>query len=187
MVKHRSIPMNGLIQNQSAVTRRGYRNAEKAKLDKQQTMFAFHEGEAVIKDNPSKYAKITEKSIDPFRNTTCPFCLSLNRLSTFLISTKKGFDRGLGKCPSCGQKMKLVTLVKMESWKPEEYAAFVFDYRRSGFWQKISFATWKNRLKLMGWTKPFWDEYKRLRGDAPDAEKEKEFEEKWKAYEESSK
>lgn len=158
-------------------------NAEKAKLDKQQTVFALQE-DAVIKDNPSKYAVVTQTGIDPFKNTTCPFCLSLNRVRTFLISTKKGFDRGLGKCPSCGQKMKLQTLVKMETWKPEEYAAFVFDYRKSGFWQKIKFAEWKNRLKLMGWTKPFWDEYKRLRGDA-DPEKDKMFEEEWNAYEES--
>jgi hypothetical protein len=158
---------------------------EHAKQDLQQTVFFQEESKEIdFKGNPNKYAKLTEKGVDPFRNTTCPFCLGYNRLRLFLVSTKKGYDRGKGKCPLCGQGAKLQTLVKMETWGPEEYAQFVFDYRSSGFWQKIKFHEWKKRLTLMCWTEQFWNEYRRLRGDAPDAEREKELEEKWKTYEE---
>ena len=81
--------------------------------------------------------------------------------------------------------MKLQTLVKMEKWSAKEYAQFVFDYRTSGFWQKIVFATWSKHLKMMNWSQPFWDEYKRLKGDLPGAEEQKEAEDKWNDYEAS--
>ena len=160
---------------------------EHAKKDMQQTVFFQDTAKQTIdfKGNPNKYATLTTKGIDPFRNTTCPFCLGYSRLRLFLQSTKKGFNRGIGKCPLCGQGAKLQTLVKMETWGPEEYAQFVFDYRSSGFWQKIDFASWKKRLALMGWTERFWNKYKELRGDSPDPEREKQLEEQWKNYEES--
>lgn len=160
---------------------------ERAKQDMQQTIFFQDpkENKVDFQGNPSKFAKLTEKGIDPFRNTTCPFCLGLSRFRLFLISGKKGFNRALGKCPLCGQGDKLQTLVKMELWGPEEYAEFVFDYRRSGFWQKINFDTWTKRLALMKWTDRFWTKYKQLRGDGPDPEREKELEQQWKNYEES--
>lgn len=171
----KQIPIDGLLRNDSQIQHQRDIRLEKAKKDLRQTVFFQTEGKEVsIKSNPHKFAIITEKGIDPFKNTTCPFCLGISRLRLFLISTKKGFDRGKGKCPLCGQGMRLQTLVKMETWKPEEYAAFVFGYRTSGFWQKIDFATWKKRLGLMGWTQPFWDEYKRLRGDGSDALTEEE-------------
>ena len=166
---------------------RKFTRQERAKQDMQQTVFFQDAKEKTIdfKGNPNQWVKFTEKGIDPFKNTTCPFCLGYNRLRLFLVSTKKGYDRGSGKCPLCGKGAKLQTLVKMETWGPEEYAAFVFDYRSSGFWQKIKFDTWKKRLGMMGWNEQFWNEYRRLRGDAPDAEREKELEEKWKEYEET--
>lgn len=181
-------PIFGKASVESKLERSRHSRAKKAKNDMQQTVFYQEpQGETCFKGNPNKYAQITTRGIDPFQNTTCPFCLSYHRLRAFLISTKKGFDRGTGKCPSCGLKMHLKTLVSMEKWTPEEYARFVFDYRSSGFWQKINFATWKNRLRLMKWTERFWNEYKLLRGDAPDPQREKELEEKWKSYEESFK
>jgi hypothetical protein len=53
----------------------------------------------------------------------------------------------------------------MEAWSAKEYAAWVFEYRSSGFWQKVQpfFETWKKHLGMMKWSKDFWDEYKRLR------------------------
>lgn len=185
MTKAKNIPMNGFVSRETQQHSRLCKIQVQLKEDRHQTLFSTNPAE-IIQENKYKYAKITEKGIDPFRNTTCPFCLSYVRLRLFLISNKKGYDRGLGKCPECGQKMKLKTLVMMETCEPEEYAKFVFEYRRSGFWQKIKFASWKDRLKIMKWTKRFWDEYKRLRGDSPDPEGEKELEEKWKSYEEAN-
>jgi hypothetical protein len=148
---------------------RRYVRQEHAKKDKEQTVF-FKDatGETNFKGNPRTWATFTERGIDPFKDVTCPFCLGLNKLRLFLISTKKGYDRGRGKCPLCDQGIKLQTLINMSSWTPEQYAAFVFDYRRSGFWQKIQFSTWKKRLGMMGWTRQFWDEYKKLKGESSD-------------------
>jgi hypothetical protein len=119
---------------------------------------------------------------------TCPFCLGMDKLRVFLISTKKGYNRAQGKCPLCGNGARLQTLVYMTSWTPEQYAAFVYPYARMGFWKKINaigFGTWKKRLQMMGWTERFWNEYKRLRGDLEEEEKEKEYEKEWEAYERS--
>lgn len=187
MTKSKHIPSSGLIANQTQHQRRKWAIQEKASSDMEQTVFYQDKTSNTLdfQGNPNMYAKIVQKGIDPYKNTTCPFCLALNRLRLFLISTKKGYDKRLGQCPSCGQKMNLATLIKMETCTPEEYAALVFDYRRSGFWQKTDFTTWKNRMKIMKWTQPFWNEYKRLRGDAPDPQGEKELEQKWQNYEES--
>jgi transcription elongation factor Elf1 len=186
----KSAPIFGKVSVESLRNRQRIRYQERAKKDLQQNVFSLTEAQEVaVKGNPHKFAVISEKGIDPFRKTTCPFCLSYNRLNRFLISTKKGFDRGRGECPICGQGMKLATLVNMEKWTVTEYAAFVFAYRQSGFWQKIDFATWSKHLKMMGWNQPFWDEYKRLKGDLPeaDAEQQKKDDEAWAGYEESMK
>jgi hypothetical protein len=169
--------MMGTVSRPSGLQVRKWRGQARAQDDLAQTVFyQTPEKQVDIKGNPNRFATVTEKGIDPFKKTTCPFCLGLNQLSAFLISTKKGFDRGRGKCPLCGQGMKLQTLVKMEKWSAVEYAAWAFEYRSSGFWQKIQpfFATWKKRLGMMGWTEAFWSEYKRLRGDEPEKPTEAE-------------
>ncbi len=169
---------------------RKYRRQEHARKDLQQCVF-FQDhgnGETDFKVNPSKYAVITEKGIDPFKTVTCPFCLGINKLQLFLISTKKGVNRSQGKCPLCGNGARLQTLIKMTTWTPEQYAGFVYPYAKMGFWQKIQklgFDTWKRRLKLMGWAQAFWNEYKRLRGDLDREAEEKRYEEEWTAYEAS--
>ncbi len=165
--------------------------------------------EVVIKSNPSKFVVIQEKGIDPFKKTRCPFCLSYLQLSKFLISKgKKGFDRGHGKCPECEEGMRLQTLVKMEQWikegipqapsgedvdpyKPlvlrgvEAYAAWVYEYRKNGFFQKIKFPAWAAMLKSMGWADAFWKKYRQLKGDLPTDEEQKRDEVAWAGYEAS--
>ena len=142
---------------------------------------------------------ITEKGIDPFLNVRCPFCLSHLPLTKFLITRydrkgrSKGFDRGKGKCPECGQGMRLQTFMSMRTWMlakaPEEgvllYAAWVYEYRRSGFFQKIKFAQFNSMLKSMGWSRDFWDEYKRLKGDLPSAEEQDRVDDLFAAQEEA--
>jgi transcription elongation factor Elf1 len=134
--KPRNIPVFGKIHVASGLQKKHWHNEEEVQKDLQQSIFFKTENQEItLKGNPHKFATVTEKGIDPFKNTTCPFCLSYSKLRLFLISTKKGFDRGRGVCPVCGQGMKLQTLVKMEKWTAKEYAQFVFDYRSSMFWQ----------------------------------------------------
>lgn len=186
-MKRRTLPSSGLISNQNTIQRKGFIRIEKARKDIEQTVFYIDASKQAVdfQGNPHRYAQFTEKGVDPYHMTTCPFCLGYSRLRAFLQSTKKGFNRKAGKCPLCGKGANLDTLIKMETWTAEEYAKFVFDYRSSGFWQKINFSQWKDRLKIMGWTQIFWDAYKQLRGDSPDPQREKELEEKWKDYEEA--
>jgi hypothetical protein len=159
---------------------RKFLRQERAKQDLQQQIFAA----GAIKENPHRWATFTEKGLDPYKYVTCPFCLGFNPLRLFLISNKKGYNRHHGRCPLCKQQMKLQTLFKAMT-SPEQYAVFAYPYAKMGFWQKVPFDTWKKRLGMMGWTERFWNEYKRLRGDSPDAEREKELEEKWNEYEET--
>jgi len=186
--KLKHVPIFGTISRPSGRQVRKWHVQAKCSEDKEQMLFCQTASQELgLKANPSKFATIAEKGIDPFEKTTCPFCLGLNPLRLFLISAKKGYDRGIGKCPLCDKKMKLSTIVKMETWTPEQYAAFVYDYRSSGFWQKISFATWKKRLNMMNWGKRFWDEYKRLKGGFLDDETERRYKELANEYEASFK
>lgn len=158
---------------------RKYVRQERASKDLQQTVFA----QGALKENPHKWATYTEKGLDPFRDVTCLFCLGLNPVRLFLISTKKGYHRSQGKCPLCGQGMMLKSLSKVMT-SPEQYAVFAYNYAKMGFWKKVSFEIWKKRLGMMGWTDRFWTEYKRLRGDLDKEAENRELEEKWKEYEE---
>ena len=185
----RVFKINGEAGKPSGLQLRKWRVQSKASEDKAQMLFSPAGEDVSLKANPSKFVTITESGIDPFKKTTCPFCLSFSQLRTFLISTKKGFDRGKGKCPVCGLGMQLKTLVKMETWTAKEYAAWVFEYRSSGFWQKLQpfFQTWKKHLGMMNWSKDFWDEYKRLRDgvSVPDAQTQRYYDDAFSAYEES--
>jgi hypothetical protein len=114
----------------------------------------------------------------------------------------------MGKCPLCGQGVHLRTLKLMSTCTAKQYAEWVWPYSKFGFWklvQLVPFSTWKDRLKLMGWTQEFWDRYKELKAAAdkddvqeagPDSsesfmdyvarkqgsEGSREEEEKWEAY-----
>lgn len=97
------------------------------------------------------------------KQVTCPFCLGLSDFRKFLVSTKTGISRSMGNCPLCKQEMYLKTLLGMSKSDAKGYAKWIFNYK--GFWKKIKFAQWKDRLQLMGWTNEFWDEYKVLKGE----------------------
>jgi transcription elongation factor Elf1 len=95
----------------------------------------------------------------------CPFCLHEARINSFLISTGKGYHRGLGKCPECGNQMQLKTLTSKMT--PEQFAEFAYGYRTAGYWQKVKFNTFNQRLKELGINFRFWKRYKELKGEEP--------------------
>lgn len=167
--------------------------------DKQQSVFG---DDGSITQNTCPTAVIKPKPIDFTRKVTCPFCLTFDLLTHFLISTKKGYNQGTGHCPSCNQNMKMKTLLSMNKWTPEQYAQFVVDYPPGGFFNKVKagcgFQTWFDRLKLITcyqkvngelkkttWSKPFWKEYRRLK--PKEEETTKEDEEEYAGYEASLK
>ena len=142
-----------------------YRREEKVKLDKAQCVFSPNvTGSVGILPNPGRLAIKTDSFCDTAKKVTCPFCLSMETLGKFLVSTKKGISRRLGKCPICGKGVMLKTLMNMIKWGPVEYANFVYGYRTMGFWDKIDRNDWKRHLKIMGWTEEFWNQYKKMRG-----------------------
>jgi hypothetical protein len=193
------IKVNGQAGKPSGRQLRKWRIQSRCGEDKSQLLFSATSGQEVeLKANPSKFATITQKGIDPYLNVRCPFCLSHLPLTKFLITLldkkgrSKGFDRGRGKCPQCGQGMQLRTLTSMRKWMlartPEEgvkqYAAWVYAYRSSGFFQKINFANFNSMLKSMDWSRDFWDEYKRLKGDLPSEEQRAADDEAGRLYDE---
>ena len=94
---------------------------------------------------------------------SCPFCLHTGKISEFLISTKKGYHKGLGLCPECKNKMQLRSLTA--EWTPEQYAEWCFRYSMDGFWQKVPFKKWSDRLHKISWSYRFWAKYKQLKGE----------------------
>ena len=95
----------------------------------------------------------------------CPFCLGKHQLSKFLISTKHGYSRKLGKCPECENGMLLETLARMLKWNATEYAEFAYYYPNALFWKKVSsqFNKWKQKLYDLGMAQQFWGKYKELK------------------------
>ena len=142
-----------------ALAGRKYRRGERAKDDRLQTVLCM-EG---IKPNPHHFAVKTEVLLPIESKATCPFCLALMLFNRFLVSDKQGIRRSRGKCPVCERGMILKSLIKMQTFSAEQYAEWVFEY--PSFWRIISkhYATWRNRLGLMGWTDGFWNKYKALK------------------------
>lgn len=132
-----------------------YKKIEKCQYDAQQYILNT---DGSIFRNPIKCAKITLKA-EYDTIIMCPFCLSTLKLAEFR------FSEGLRVCSHCNNKMRLETLLKINSI--EEFAKFVFNYRFNGFWQKIkpSFKQWNKNLYLLGLSKEFWEHYHRLKGD----------------------
>lgn len=201
MPKPKRVPIYGTIHNCWSSGQAKMRSGQsKAAEDLQQSVFAVSASREIeLKGNPNKFATVQEKGIDPFLKTRCPFCLCCHPITKFLITKYdksgkgKGFDRGRGKCPECGEGMQLKTLTLMRKWTLEnpadgvkQFAAFIYSYRSSGVWQKkIKFVQFNSMLKSMGWHKEFYTEYKRLKGDLPTAEETKRVDDLADAYEES--
>jgi len=94
----------------------------------------------------------------------CPFCLHIGKIGEFLISTRKGFHKGLGECPECHNKMQLRSLTA--DWSPEQFAEWVYKYATQGYWQRVNFKKFNERLRKIGWSWKFWSKYKQLKGEA---------------------
>lgn len=136
-----------------------YNEIEKLRYDKQQTVLSGNG----CKSNPHKYAELQDTAnIDTI--VMCPFCLSQYPLYRF---EKYG---NLRKCLTCKNEMMLRTLTR--TMNIEEFARWVFEYRLSGFWNKVypSFKEWNKRLKELGLYYEFWENYKRLKGNSQNDE-----------------
>ena len=135
-----------------------YVRDSKSKDDKQQSRF---DKTGWIKPK-EKEPEVQFTTVSGNEMVMCPFCLHTAKLSLFFVSTNKGISQGKAECPSCKNGMLMKSLYN--DWGAEEYAQWVFDYRRSGFWQKCPFPTWKQRLYEIGWAHTFWTTYKELKG-----------------------
>lgn len=115
----------------------------------------------------------------------CPFCLyfGYKRDFTHYLKSKKESKRLL--CPECKNQMTEPSLTGHKTI--EEYAEWVAAYASSGFWQKIPFKTFNDRLFRLGWSRIFWKRYKEVRATlirpigSSDNEPEQEQEE-WLKY-----
>lgn len=136
-----------------------YNREYAADRDKQQAKLDFN-SPSLLKEKKKAVISIIEVHTGIYR---CPFCLNPNKINAYLISTKKGYDKRLGHCPACNNNMMLKTLTS--DMTPEQFADFVFEYSRQGFWQKVSFKVFNQRLAEIGWIDRFWTRYKQLKGD----------------------
>ena len=138
-----------------------------AEYDKQQAKLTLNG----IAKNVATYVVIITQ-LQPEKIMICPFCLGQHKTMKFYISKKNGIDKRLGKCPECQNQMLLKTLISMLKWNAQEFAKWVYDYRLSGFWQKVNFNVWKKRLFDLNMSYEFWEEYKNLKGEQYTTEEE---------------
>jgi hypothetical protein len=131
----------------------------KHKYDKKQTILAPQEPKGYLPKAPPIKTDIKETR----KYFLCPFCLCIEKVEKFLISTKKGFNRRLVKCPECGNQFAMQTATT--EWTPEKLAEFAYPYRLMGYWQKVKWEKFKQRLSAYEWTQRFWDRYKQLKGE----------------------
>lgn len=116
--------------------------------------------------NNFKFATVTLQDKTKGKMLMCPFCL----IPHFL--TEYTYNKGFYECKSCKNRITDKTLLKMYSFftenekiQTEEYARWVFDYRMNGFFQKITFKDFNERLKELNISYEFWDFYKKLKGE----------------------
>lgn len=139
-----------------------YKEVLELEYDKKQMQFAIDGtliiNKKIIDENIPLIVLINEKKF-----YICPFCLETS--NKYMIKNK-----GLLSCPNCLIDMKLKTLLFIQNCTNEEYAKWVFDYRLSGFFTKLksgnnSFEKWNKKMKELGISYEFWEEYKKLKGD----------------------
>lgn len=134
---------------------------EKAIYDKLQTKLT-PQG---IAPNTFKYAKKSISETIGQKMLLCPFCLEHYYYWQFK------YDKGFYECKHCKNLMKGSTLVLMfevfnkELIDAEKYAKFVYGYRTSGFFKKINFKEWCEKLHYWNISFEFWNEYKKLKGE----------------------
>jgi len=159
-----------------------YRREEKAYKDRKQSVFTKT---ATIKSKQKPKVGV-ESLYSMTEQFACPFCLGLHKFQQYLISTKHGIHQGLGQCPECNNKFRFRTLTQITTAK--QYAEFAYPYSASGFWQKVPWSKWKDRLYKIGWSQAFWHRYHELKGEDVDKqplsdEQEDKIEDDWEAYE----
>lgn len=111
---------------------------------------------------PKKITAEMKTEIKLLKKTfTCPFCLYNDSLHKFQVRIKKGYSKKRFKCPDCGQVMQKKTLCKVMNVK--EFANYIVDNIGFGIWKRISFNKFKKRLKDMGHSYEFWEEYKKAK------------------------
>lgn len=107
----------------------------------------------------------------------CPFCLHREKLRGFLNYVRKGEYAKRGKCRECKSVMLVESLVYISNMTPKLFAKWVYDYPYPLFFAKVSesktFDIFCDRLKRMGISYEFWEQYKELKG-ASFYEKEEE-------------
>ena len=133
-----------------------YAIRERTINDKQKSTFDSHGW--FVKPAPQSKTEFTAANVNV--RVYCPFCLYEDKLQAFLISNKEGISQGKALCPDCNNSMMMKSLYN--DWTTKQYAEWVFNYRRSGFWQKCPHDKWKKRLFAAGMVKEFWDTYKEL-------------------------
>lgn len=118
-----------------------------------------------VEPNSFKFAQKRLTDIIKDKNVLCPFCLSIFYLKDF------SYSQGLYKCKHCSNKMRDKTLELMFKWfncenpKIAEFAQWVYGYRLNGFFQKIIFKEWSGKLYTLGFSKEFWENYRRIKGE----------------------
>ena len=131
---------------------RKYVREERTRTDQAQACFNL---DGSVKQHVP--VEVASSAVNVEQIVMCPFCLAREKLQRFLVSTKKGISSSNGECPECKSGMRLRTLLR--KWTPESFAEWVFEYSLNGYWQKVKFDAWKERLKQIGWTRSFWDHY----------------------------
>jgi cupin superfamily acireductone dioxygenase involved in methionine salvage len=71
--------------------------------------------------------------------------------------------------------MKVKTILFIQDCSNQEYAQWVYNYRLSGFFSKINFEKWNKKLKDLGIAYEFWEEYKKLKGEENQEEKQNSY------------
>jgi len=105
-------------------------------------------------------------AIDEVNQYFFPFCLYIGYQKEFLMYKGDTLITYRVQCPDCGQTFNMKTL--MSDMSIMEFADWVADYARQGFWQKCDFEKFNQRLKQLGWSYLFWERYRAVTGKADD-------------------
>lgn len=142
-----------------------YKIAEKMRYNKKQTMLS----DKGCIPNDKKYAQ-EQYDLKFDSMCLCPFCLETNYFSGFKN------NGGYVECPNCKNLMMIKTLCNILKFTNREFGKWAFDYRLSGFWDKVypSFKIWNEKLHKSGISYEFWEEYKKLKGVSTQQENDDE-------------
>jgi hypothetical protein len=147
---------------------RKYAREERMRSDHAQTCF---QPDGSVQER--YHARVQDASVDVNQIVVCPFCLQSDKLQAFLISNKKGISKSNAQCPKCQSGMRMNSLLR--KWDAESFAEWVFEYSKQGYWQKVKFEEWKERLNQLGWGQSFWTRYRALKGENEGAESEESY------------